>query len=405
MNSRTSLPGLIMDVLRLSKVKDGERVAVVTTTAFDASTLDAYVTALEELGADAVRVILPRQGRDLRLVQPLGAHAASVLKQASLVVRPVTLAKPPVPDIFMYEEIFSEILQAGTRWLDVVITEEAMRRLFPDEALIERTMAGAELMERAQTIRITSEAGTDLRLGKSGRKGHKQTGIVDQPGMWDNFGFGLVACAPLEDSAEGTPYLSEWQDHEDRGLVRRGGAEPLAGAAGQRRRLPHCTCGLGDPPGGGVGRCGVHARRLGVVLWLRDDPLWRQHLQHPLPELRFGRRHAPAHHPLGRFSAQLQPLSGRRAHRGTGAHRPPAVQVGACDCGRDGPKQVVDDINEPPNPTPGIRGLRPVGEHLRSRPTNDPGRYSRGWTVRGAGFPGHWPGPPGRRPARPAFCR
>jgi 2,5-dihydroxypyridine 5,6-dioxygenase len=207
MNSRTSLPGLIMDVLRLSKVKDGERVAVVTTTAFDASTLDAYVTALEELGADAVRVILPRQGRDLRLTQPLGAHAASVLKQASLVVRPVTLSKPPVPDIFMYEEIFSEILQAGTRWLDVVITEEAMRRLFPDEALIERTMAGAELMERAQTIRITSEAGTDLRLGKSGRKGHKQTGIVDQPGMWDNFGFGLVACAPLEDSAEGTLVL------------------------------------------------------------------------------------------------------------------------------------------------------------------------------------------------------
>jgi 2,5-dihydroxypyridine 5,6-dioxygenase len=204
MNSRNSQPGLIMDVLRLSHVKEGERVALVTTTAFDPVTLDAYGTALEELGADAVRVILPRRGEGHRLVQPLGIHAASVLKQATMVIRPVTIQKPPVPDIFMYEAIFSEILQAGTRWLDVVITEEAMRRLYPDEALIERTMAGAELMERAQSIRITSEAGTDLRLSKAGRKGHKQTGIVDQPGMWDNFGFGLAACGPLEDSAEGT---------------------------------------------------------------------------------------------------------------------------------------------------------------------------------------------------------
>jgi len=124
-----------------------------------------------------------------------------------MVIRPVTVENTPVPDIFMYDEIFSQILSSGTRWLDVVINEEAMRRLFPDQALIDRTMAGVELMEKAQHIRVTSAAGTDLRVSKEGRKAHKQTGIVDEPGMWDNYGFGLVACAPLENSAEGTLVL------------------------------------------------------------------------------------------------------------------------------------------------------------------------------------------------------
>lgn len=204
MTSPASLSSLVADILKRSQVHEGEKVALVTTTAFDPATVDAYLTALEDLGADALRLILPRRAQERRLVQPLGAYAAAALAQATMVVRPVTHEHPAVPDIFMYDEIFSQILKAGTRWLDIVITEEAMRRLFPHQAMIDRTLAGLELMEKAASIRITSEAGTDLRLGKKGRKAHKQTGIVDEPGMWDNFGFGLVACAPLEDSAEGT---------------------------------------------------------------------------------------------------------------------------------------------------------------------------------------------------------
>lgn len=203
-----TLTGLIGDVLQLSEVSAEERVALVTTTAYDPAVLDAYLTAIEEVGADAVRLILPRRaGENGRLTQPLGDYAAAVLKEADMVIRPVTAAGASVPDIFMYDEIFRDILFTGTRWLDVVIDEEAMRRLFPDEALIARTMAGVELMEKAEKIRVTSGAGTDLTLSKKGRKAHKQTGIVDEPGMWDNFGFGLVACAPLEKSAEGTLVL------------------------------------------------------------------------------------------------------------------------------------------------------------------------------------------------------
>lgn len=224
MSPATTLSGLVREILELSHVKEGERVALVTTTDYDPVTLDAYLIALEELGAEALRLILPRRTQERRLIQPLGRYAATVLREAGMVIRPVTRERSVVPDIFMYDEVFSEILSQGTRWLDVVIHEEAMRRLFPDEALIERTMAGVALMEKGQHIHITSEAGTDLHLDKKGRKGHKQTGIVDEPGMWDNFGFGLVACAPLEVSAEGTLVLDAGDSAGQEGF-------------GERRRL------------------------------------------------------------------------------------------------------------------------------------------------------------------------
>jgi len=200
--------GLVKSILQFSKVHEGERVALVTTTAYDPVILEGYLTAIESIGAEAIRLILPRRVKDGQLTQPLTAYAASVLKEADFVIRPVTVENNPIPDIFMYDEIFSEILFTGTRWLDVVIHEAGMRRLFPDQAVIDRTMAGVEVMEKAEHIRLTSKAGTDLTLSKKGRKAHKQTGIVDEPGMWDNYGFGLVACAPLEDSAEGVVVLN-----------------------------------------------------------------------------------------------------------------------------------------------------------------------------------------------------
>jgi len=207
MTSLAPLSDLVVEILKASKVNESERVALVSTTAYDPQMLDAYLAGIEKLGVDAIRLILPRHSKDMKLIQPLRPYAVQVLKGADMVIQPASFDNTPVPDIFMYDEIFSEILHSGTRWLDVVIQEEAMRRLFPHQAMIDRTYAGVELMEKAENIRVTSDAGTDLRLNKAGRKAHKQTGMVDEPGMWDNYGFGLVACAPLEDSAEGTLVL------------------------------------------------------------------------------------------------------------------------------------------------------------------------------------------------------
>jgi 2,5-dihydroxypyridine 5,6-dioxygenase len=205
-NRLRELPGLIESALSLSEVKEGERIALISTHSYVPEILDAYRTALGNLGADFVRVELPPRvrGEGPGLNNPLGPFAFDLLKSADMVVRPLTVWPPKASDVTMYSDEFRETLFSGTRWLDFMIDEMSMRRLFPTPQMLARGDAGAERMAKAETIRIKSEAGTDLTLSKKGRKGSRNMGAVREPGAWGNFGFGAVSTAPVEDSANGT---------------------------------------------------------------------------------------------------------------------------------------------------------------------------------------------------------
>src|SRR5690606_3741824 len=78
-----------------------------------------------------------------------------------------------------------------------------LKRMMPTEAIRRRGLAGAQRLQEAREIHIVSEAGSDYVLRKDGRKAGYQCGVADAPGSWDHWPSGLVACAPLEDSAEG----------------------------------------------------------------------------------------------------------------------------------------------------------------------------------------------------------
>jgi 2,5-dihydroxypyridine 5,6-dioxygenase len=200
------LPGFLEAVLALSNVREGERVALITTHRYVPSILDSYRVALSNLGADFLRLVLPPRvrGQGPGLDNPMGPFATDILKSADMIVRPLTVWPPGASDISMYSDVFRETLFSGTRWLDVMIDEMSMRRLMPSPEMIQRSQTGVELMEKVESIRITSPAGTDLTMTKKGRKGHLKTGRVLEPGAWDNFGFGAVSTAVVEDSAEGT---------------------------------------------------------------------------------------------------------------------------------------------------------------------------------------------------------
>lgn len=202
-NNTHSISDLCEAILRLSQVKPAEKVCLLSTHVYDERVLDGFQCALGRLGADAIRLILPPLTDGTSWINPiqLNSYAHTLLKGADMVVRVNTLRA--VADVSMYTQAVRDVLFAGVRWLDVNGEETYMRRMFPSEALTTRTRKGAERMGRAETLRITSDAGTDLTLRKRGRKGHAQIGRVDEPGRWDNYGFGLVACAPEEDQTEG----------------------------------------------------------------------------------------------------------------------------------------------------------------------------------------------------------
>lgn len=84
-----------------------------------------------------------------------------------------------------------------------------------DEPLLAEALAGdmqvvaeeaRSLYDRLQEtvgVRITTEAGTDLRLSWQGRSFHVETGVLREPGALGNLPGGEVYVAPLEESAEG----------------------------------------------------------------------------------------------------------------------------------------------------------------------------------------------------------
>lgn len=205
------LSKLVEEILKLNATKEGTRVVLVTTHVYDERMADAFRIALNNLNVDFLRLILPPKATpDHRLGNPLTKYALEVMKTADLVVSlssytwwPMAYAPSPVGKIWMHSDEFTEVMMSKIRWLDVMIPEEAMRRLFPTEALIKRTIEGAKAMAKAKEIKITSSAGTDLVLRKDGKKGHRQCGVANEPGMWDNYGFALVACGPLKNSANG----------------------------------------------------------------------------------------------------------------------------------------------------------------------------------------------------------
>ncbi len=198
---------VLMEALKLSKVREDERVVLLTTHVYNreyARHVEAFRLALNQLGTEFVTLELPPRADGLRPLDPLTPFAAELLRQADVVVRSAPDPWfPRTPEVDMYTDVFASVLEGDTRWLDFMLDESSIWRLFPSQEMIERTTRGAELLAGTNEIRISSKSGTGLTVRKTGRKANRQCGVADEPGSWDNFGFGMVACAPIEDSAEG----------------------------------------------------------------------------------------------------------------------------------------------------------------------------------------------------------
>lgn len=196
---------LIEEMLKMSKVKEGEQVLIVTTHEYNHDELRDYRIALDALGAESVHVIVPPRAKGPKQTQPGTALFYEIAQQADFLLFPLSSCAgehPALPSI--HDKGVLEFLQKGGRALHIQSPLSKIRQMWPTEAMIERTLVGARLMEDAETIRITSKSGTDLVMNKKGRPAHIQYGVADVPGRWDNFAFGCVSSTPLEDSANGT---------------------------------------------------------------------------------------------------------------------------------------------------------------------------------------------------------
>jgi 2,5-dihydroxypyridine 5,6-dioxygenase len=181
--------------LRLCKVRPGETVLIFTDALFPHYAYPgAALAAASALGAQ-VYILTAQSDQHIedKVIKAAWTHADMILGMSFL----------PGSHSWMYADVHSQALAAGARVLMVQEPPATLKRLPPTEDIRRRGLAGAQLMEQAREVRITSRAGTDLTLRKDGRKGAYQCGVADEAGRWDHWPTGMVYCAPLEKSAEG----------------------------------------------------------------------------------------------------------------------------------------------------------------------------------------------------------
>lgn len=199
----SSFTKLCIEAFKSSKVKEDETIIIgsdtVTKRTFTElagpERVNAYKTAAEILGVNIYEIELPNpKGWTIGLDKY--PYVLDAVSSADLLLHSTTG--------LLYSDAHNTALQAGKRSLMLLAPDSMIQRLFPNQKVKKRTLASAELLEKAEEIRIRSDAGTDLTLNKKGRIGGAQYGMADEPGRWDNICAGMVGTAPLENSANGT---------------------------------------------------------------------------------------------------------------------------------------------------------------------------------------------------------
>jgi 2,5-dihydroxypyridine 5,6-dioxygenase len=208
--SGAQLIPLWREVLQLSNVKQGESLVVLTGQSSNPLYIDAATNAALDLGAKVFRLDLPPVRRSGAGVggdpnaylgtTPLTNNRVAVeaMKQSDMVIDLMFL-------LFSPEQ--TEILRAGTRILLAVEPPDILARIFPSLEDKRRVKAAEARLKRAGSMRITSDAGTDLRVELGQYPVLTEYGFADEPGRWDHWPSGFVATWPNEGSATGTVVL------------------------------------------------------------------------------------------------------------------------------------------------------------------------------------------------------
>lgn len=207
MESFSTHSQLMEAALRRCGVRRDEKVVLLSSRIIPHEDLAPYEEAVRRVSDNVITVrYLPMEVTD---AHHMNAMLLDAMMQADFVLHYRGGSFPtPFAQLTAHSRGISEVAASGTRWLDICLNESNQFRLYPSQEVVDETIAAAKRMAEAGELRLTSDLGTDLVLRKDGRKGHRQLGLADQPGIWDNFGFAMVACAPLEDSANGVVVVS-----------------------------------------------------------------------------------------------------------------------------------------------------------------------------------------------------
>ncbi|WP_214367253.1 leucyl aminopeptidase [Pseudonocardia sp. H11422] len=199
------LNDICLQQLTLSGVHEGETISVLTRGNERGDYADAFMWAAQKLGASTFH---------LRLPAPASASGAWAVGDSGLATNPLAVEALKQTDMLvdltflLFSPEQFEIQGAGTRILTAVEPAPLLARLMPTRELRERVEIGAELLAKAQTMRITSPHGTDVTYRLGVYPTMSEYGYTDQPGRWDHWPAAFVFTGGADDGVDGKIVLA-----------------------------------------------------------------------------------------------------------------------------------------------------------------------------------------------------
>ncbi|MTH64089.1 leucyl aminopeptidase [Paracoccus shanxieyensis] len=195
----TSFTEICLHQLKMSGVRNGERLIVLTQGNDRLDYADAFMAAGQRLGAQMYHMRLPAPLPSAEWsvgVTGLAAmpEAVEALKACDMLIDCIFLLFSP--------EQFA-IQAAGTRILTAVEPPELLARMLPYPELREKVTIAADLLDRAKVMRITSPHGTDVTYKLNTYETVAEYACTDTPGRWDHWPSGFVFTGGDDDGVDG----------------------------------------------------------------------------------------------------------------------------------------------------------------------------------------------------------
>ncbi len=196
----------------LCGVKAGDSAAILSETQTRPVNVQLAELALLRLGARVFHVVLP--ARPLAAPVPVRSTGAS---DAIAGLQPVVQALATVDFVadltvegLLHAAELPQILAGGARVLMVSNEHpEVLERCLPDAALESKVKLGLKLLKAAQQMRVSSAAGTKLRIALTGARIGGGWGYTARPGSITHWPGGLCLAFPARGSVNGTLVLNE----------------------------------------------------------------------------------------------------------------------------------------------------------------------------------------------------
>lgn len=187
-------------------VTPGMECIVLSESASRADLVETSVLALESLGAKPFEVVMrtpPNRG-PVAIRSTGTTLALNQLQGAIGALSSVPFVVDCTVEGMLHAKELGPILSSGTSILMVSYEHpEVYERMAHDPVMAERVHAAHEVMKRSETLRATSEWGTDVTVRLAGAFTAGSTGVISGPGSIAHWPGGLVLAFPDRGSVNG----------------------------------------------------------------------------------------------------------------------------------------------------------------------------------------------------------